>query len=193
MSWNTGSENTFAPMTGSGSYFFTAYNNEGCISLSDTLNVTMGDIPPTPVITVTGTTLSTDPYPDLQWYENGVAMPGETGTSIVITLPNQNNYTVVATGTTGCEAESVPYNASAGIEDGKTIVFTVWPNPSSGILHIQSEQAIEELALFDLSGNLVLQVSSPEATIDLKTVSFGTYLLRLRSESATGWMKIVRN
>jgi hypothetical protein len=191
--WNTGSENIYAPMMGGGSYFFAAYNSEGCISLSDTLTVVAGDIPPAPVITVNGTTLSTDPYPDLQWYENGIAMPGETGTSIVITLPNQNYYTVVATGTTGCEAESTPYNASAGVADQQAMQFTAWPNPSSGVLHIQSEYAIEELMLFDLSGNLVLSVLSPEATIDLKTLSLGTYLLHLRSESTVGWMKIVRN
>lgn len=190
--WNTGSTFDYAPMASSGSYFYTSYNVNGCVMLSDTLTVVAGDIPPTPVITVAGTTLTTAPYANLQWYENGVPIPGATGNSITITLPSSSDFTVTATGTTGCEASDT-YNPSAGIAENNAFHIVLYPNPTQDVITVQSDQPVSEVSVYDLQGNCVRHITNFNQVIDLKTAATGTYMVRLTSEKGIGWMKIVKN
>lgn len=190
--WSSGSTVDYSVLTGSGDVSFISYDADGCVAYSDTATVTMGDIPPTPLITAAGNVLSTDPYPNLQWFENGVAMSGETGSSITITLPNSNNYTVVATGTTGCEAESAPYNASAGMMENNTLSFTVFPNPTNGTLTIQSDEQITLVELYNISGIKLADMKPISGELDFRLISAGTYLLKVYSETRCGWTKIVK-
>lgn len=190
--WNTGSTIDYSVLTGSGDVSFISYDDEGCIAYSDTVSVSMGDIPATPMITAAGNVLSTDPYPNLQWYENGLAMSGETGTSITITLPNTNDYTVVATGSTGCEVESAPYNASAGVEESVALSMTVYPNPTEGKITIQTEEFITDISVYTVSGSLVATLHPENGIISLQNLSPGTYLLKVIGESRVGWTKIVK-
>jgi len=190
--WNTESENFYTTIDSAGSYSFAAYNSNGCIAYSDTLVVIGGDIPPVPVITVVGTTLSTADYPNLQWYQNGIAVPGATNDTLII-IPGAANYTVEATGTTGCISSSEAYNPSAGLFEGEPAYFTVYPNPSAGELTILSEKIIDSKMLFDIQGKCLKnkQDSSPE--IDISDLSPGSYFLLITSGGSSGWTKIIKN
>lgn len=190
--WSSGSTMDYSVLTGSGDISFISYDMEGCVAYSDTASVTMGDIPPTPMITAAGNVLSTASYPNLQWYENGVPMVGETGTSITITLPNSNDYTVVATGTTGCEAESATYNASAGIMENNQLSFVAYPNPTTGMINIQSAEKIERVELYTITGTKVADLVTVSGELDFRLISTGTYLLKVYSETRCGWTKIVK-
>lgn len=191
--WNNGTIGDFNPVSASGPLYFIAYDAEHCVTYSDTLTLTMGDIPPTPVITVNGTILSTADYPDLQWYSNGTPIGGATNDTLIITLPNSNWYTVVATGTTGCEAISQPYNASAGIDENGQATVYAYPNPTTGVVTVVSDIAIDAAKVYDLQGNSVKELSDFDQTIDLRSCAPGTYFVRLSTEKGALWMKIVRN
>lgn len=172
---------------------FISYDNLGCVAYSDTVSVTMGDIPPTPVISVSGADLSTASFPNLQWYENGVPIPGATGNTITITLPSSSDFTVVATGTTGCEAVSDPYNPSLGITDASWLNVVVYPNPSTGIVTIQTDEAIKLVELIDLQGNIVLKAIPAANQVDIHSLAKGSYFIRLQAENGIGWTKIIKN
>lgn len=172
---------------------YVSYDNSGCVAYSDTISVTLGDVPPTPVITAAGAVLTTDAYPNLQWYENGVPIAGETSNTTTITLPSSSNFTVVATGTTGCEVESAPYNPSAGIAEENWLNVLVYPNPTTGIITIKAEATILLADLYDLQGNKVLSVIPASNQISLDSLAKGSYFLQLKSENAIGWTKIIKN
>ena len=172
---------------------YLTYDNLGCRAYSDTISITAGDIPPTPVITAVGADLSTAAYPNLQWYENGVPIPGATGNTTTITLPSSSNFTVVATGSTGCEAASAPYNPSLGIANVNWLNVLVYPNPTTGIITIETEAVILLAELFDLRGNKVLSAVPSANQISLDSLAKGSYFLQLQSENGIGWTKIIKN
>jgi hypothetical protein len=172
---------------------YVMYDDLGCIAYSDTIDITLGDIPATPVITAAGANLSTAAFPNLQWYENGVAIPGATGNTTTITLPSSNDYTVVATGTTGCEVESAVYNPSASINEENWLNALVYPNPTTGMVTIKTEASILLVELFDLQGNKVLSAVPSANQIALDSLAKGSYFMQLRSENGIGWTKIIKN
>jgi len=191
--WNTQSTEHLTTIDSLAPYYFTTYGLYGCVAYSDTLTMVEGDIPATPVITVSGTTLSTPSFPNLQWYSNGVAIPGATGNTITIPLPNSNDYTVAATGTTGCVISSEVYNASAGLSDYGSIAFSVYPNPVSGMLSIGTDVEIDSKSLYDIHGKRLKTVTNNDPYMDVSDLSTGTYFLLITSGEAHGWMKIIKN
>jgi hypothetical protein len=192
ISWGSGSVLPYDVMSGSGLYYFTSFDNNGCVAYSDTLDVIAGDIPATPIITVSGNILSTATYPNLQWYENGVAIPGETGDSLTITLPSSSNFTVVAIGTTGCEASSVVYNPSASLFENEKTLVIVYPNPVTEELIILSKESFQEVLFYNVHGNLVKSLKSSGLPIDVRSFASGTYLVCLKMENAVHWTKIIK-
>ncbi len=189
INWSNGDSAIQISPNAAGNYFFSAYSNLGCISYSDTLALTPGDVPPTPAINAVGTTLSTASYPNLQWYENGVLIPGATNNTYVITLPNSNNYTVVATGSTGCAITSGPYNASLGIEEnGESI--SVFPNPSQSEINIVSTSEIRSLKVIDYLGKQMAIKAIGVDKINISELSTGTYFLIIETNSGISQLKI---
>ena len=191
--WSTGSSQSFTLTTDStGPYSYVSYNEFGCVAYSDTIELIPGDIPPVPEITVSGTELTTDPYPNLQWYENGVPIPGATNDTLIINLPSSSDFTVVATSITGCTATSEVYNPSAGI--GENDLFAaVYPNPTNGLLTIRTAVPVEQLILLDLQGKQLQNLEGNHTEIDLSGYAAGTYFLLVRAGEQSGWMKIVKN
>ncbi|NVK65195.1 MAG: T9SS type A sorting domain-containing protein, partial [Flavobacteriales bacterium] len=67
--------------------------------------------------------------------------------------------------------------------------FSVFPNPSSGVVSIQTEANVSDIEVRDLSGRLVKTIKyAPEISIDKK----GTYILRLLDHgTVVGNQKVV--
>ncbi|MDD4372613.1 MAG: T9SS type A sorting domain-containing protein [Bacteroidales bacterium] len=59
----------------------------------------------------------------------------------------------------------------------------VFPNPAQDILNIQLNETISEIAIYDLSGRLVIQknANAKEAKIDVTPLSRGVYLLKVNT------------
>lgn len=60
-------------------------------------------------------------------------------------------------------------------------VFTIYPNPTNGIIHFKSADLKEDfkVELLDLSGRLLIALDNP-LNIDLSAYSEGTYLIRVK-------------
>jgi photosystem II stability/assembly factor-like uncharacterized protein len=76
--------------------------------------------------------------------------------------------------------------------------ISVFPNPTNGILHLNSENsAIKKAVVFDLLGRQVYTSkfsASNEVDLDLKSLQSGSYLLKTTSDSGkTETMKIMKN
>nr|MBA3706625.1 T9SS type A sorting domain-containing protein [Bacteroidota bacterium] len=123
-----------------------------------------------------------------QWYLNGGLIPGATGQSYT---PVQNgSYTVVVTGGNGCTASSVPYNmSSVGIAgQQKDSEITIYPNPASEKLFIQSSEKIKTIKCVDYLGQLV-DFKRTANTIDISALPQGVYFLTITNEKGNSETK----
>ena len=70
-----------------------------------------------------------------------------------------------------------------GLESNQgNLVTELYPNPTSGILHIETSKAIKKIEVFDVLGQLVLSYGN-EKQIDLSKLNSGLYLIRFTSEN----------
>ncbi|MCX7743580.1 MAG: PKD domain-containing protein [Flavobacteriales bacterium] len=83
-------------------------------STSSTTIITVNPLPSTPVITQSGTTLSTGSYAGYQWYLNGNLISGATNQTYNADTV-AGNYSVVVSNSFGCTATSSPYSYTTGL------------------------------------------------------------------------------
>jgi hypothetical protein len=190
--WMNGDTTFNSALTASGDVYFMAYDQNGCVSYSDTLQVIANSAPPAPVIYVSGTTLSTDPYPSLQWYENGVAIPGATTTSYTFSMPSSSFFTVSRTSTDGCEVFSQPYNPSLGIEEWSNQI-AVYPNPTRGNVTIDASIPVSGVQVIDVQGRKVKEIQGENHEISISELENGTYYLIIHTDVQYFQVKMVKN
>ncbi|AEA45484.1 S8 family peptidase [Fluviicola taffensis] len=190
--WMNGDTTYKVPLTASGEVYFKAFDQNGCVSFSDTLDVLAASAPPAPVISVNGTLLSTSPYPSLQWYKDGILIPGATNSSYTITLPSSSFYTVSRTSIDGCEVFSLPYNPSLGLEELISQI-QVYPNPTHGNVIINSVIPLSDLQIIDLQGRMVKSSFDNTQEISISDLQNGTYYLIIHTDVQYFQVKIVKN
>jgi len=71
-------------------------------------------------------------------------------------------------------------------------LLLIFPNPSSGILNVQSNEKIESIEVFDLYGKSTVQFDSitNNAQIDLGRLASGNYILLAKFATGTVQRKI---
>jgi len=81
-----------------------------------------------------------------------------------------------------------------GIETIENTNFTFYPNPSNGLLYIESESFMQKVEVFDLSGRKMTELSpnSTLATINLETAATGLYLVTVFFEGGSRSFKIAK-
>lgn len=73
----------------------------------------------------------------------------------------------------------------SGFEDKETVTFTMYPNPAINQLTVESEDAIQHLSIFNLTGKSVYESDFEQSKVDvnIEFLDSGIYLVRLQSES----------
>lgn len=76
----------------------------------------------------------------------------------------------------------------------RTDEIRVYPNPASDFIRIESSNTIDQAYLYSIHGSLIKQVPAPgeSATIDLTNLMSGTYILKLKNQSFSKTVKIVK-
>lgn len=74
-------------------------------------------------------------------------------------------------------------SATVGIQEASASFIKFYPNPSSGILHIQTTEKISGLAVFDAQGRLVYHETKPGAAIQISLIRSGIYMAKFYNES----------
>jgi hypothetical protein len=90
-------------------------------------------------------------------------------------------FTVIQQGTT------------TGIAEKQPGVIKIFPNPTSGIIQIQSDLPFESITVFNSSGMIIreIQAISKEENLDLSSEGQGIYFLRLTGENWVSNSKII--
>ena len=98
-------------------------------------------IPPAPVITLSGDTLSSSAPAGNQWYMDGTLLPGATGQTCIATLTG--HYTDVVT-LNNCS--SVPSNdiyfVKTGIQPLQATDISIYPVPNEGQFILSYDEAL---------------------------------------------------
>ncbi len=71
---------------------------------------------------------------------------------------------------------------TAGINDLNTQIFSIYPNPTTGIVNIQSKEAIEKVEVYALNGQKLKQFHNTKS-LNVSDLNKGTYLIKLYSKS----------
>ncbi len=83
--------------------------------------------------------------------------------------------------------DNLPPTATKDLYSNKMLVF---PNPTSGIIHIADN--FESAVLSDIMGKQLFRTISPNATINLTNCDNGIYILKLKKGNRTINLKIVK-
>ncbi len=105
-------------------------------------------------------------YKFVNWTENGVIV----STNKSFTFTAEANRSLVAN-----------FIIETGAEDINEITMLVYPNPTTGIVHVSGISEGAELKVTDISGRLVHSVKADNSTVilDLSSVRHGVYFIRV--------------
>jgi PKD repeat protein len=162
---------------------------------SDTLllddYITVYATPPFPVITQNGYTLTSSPAEAYQWQLNSDDIPGATNQSYDVT--QSGLYTVLVSDSNGCKNSSSLYVEIVGIDENEIETpLSVFPNPSSGLIHVEwnadASPLSGKLEVLNTIGQILYTVdfssNSNHADLDLTRLNSGVYFLRMSSDQA---------
>jgi len=80
-------------------------------------------------------------------------------------------------------------------ENSSSPQFVIYPNPSTGIVHIQENYAGQlgkaNIQIFDVSGRSIYQQNGYTSALDLSGLMKGVYLLKVYTESGTYTQRLV--
>lgn len=78
-------------------------------------------------------------------------------------------------------------------QEAKTFVTVIYPNPTSDILNIQTEQKISKIEILDTSGKLLKSNSGSGKTINVSNLSKGIYLIKIYANQNIINSKFIKN
>lgn len=178
----------------------TTYEVEGsnsCGSTTESITISVSLSPNTPVITQSGNDLSVSLQPgeSVEWMLNGDVV----GTTSTITMTENGQYTAVVTNEFGC-SESVSGNFemdTTGLnENDLSNQLLIYPNPSSGIVHLKLEGFESEVSLtiVDAVGRVVEASRTVEnnSKIDLSQFETGIYTFVFATDKGQIIRKVTR-
>jgi hypothetical protein len=102
------------------------------------------------------------------WYKAGVTHELANVSDITGSSTSQSAYYT-----------SVP--ANLGLEESELINLLMFPNPTTGAIHINSDELISKVEVYQLSGELAMEqaVNSTSLEMDLSTLNAGMYLVKV--------------
>ncbi len=184
--------------TANASYTVVGTNSVGCISSTfATSTVTVNSLPTinasssNPLICAGETTSLTANGTSTSYTWNTSA----TGTSISVSPTVTTNYTVTGTDVNGCENNAVitqSVSLCTGINQltNSNNTMTLFPNPSSSKLTVQTEEAIQSISIFNTLGDLV--TIEKTNTFSVEQLSTGIYIIHIKTEKGMNTLRFIK-
>src|SRR5690554_3679018 len=188
----------------SGTYYI-AEDNSGCISNRAIVNVVVNPRPNRPTGPAIQTFSNFATVGDLFANPQGVrwfsteqdALTHNNQLPSNAPLIDYKKYYGVVVGANNCV--SFPLEVTARILTVSNDSFDLtqlsyYPNPTEDVLNISYVEAITQVEVYSISGQKVLSqdFDSKDVKIDLTGVSSGTYMVKIATETASQYVKVVR-
>lgn len=179
-----------------GTYTLTVTDDYGCSASSQT-TITV-NTPTTPTVTLNGNgfTLDASAASSYQWYLNSNLIGGATSQSYTPT--QDGSYSVMTTDANGCSATSVAFVYTIlGIDGATLTVSELYPNPASGFISFNYENAGNDAVLYlvDMTGRTVLSqaLTTGKNIVDVSAVAEGSYFLTTHNGKENSSMRVFIN
>ena len=155
-----------------------------CPSVIDNLTIKVNPLPAKPVISKTGTLLTSTTASTYQWYMNGTKINGAASKTYSATA--NGNYTVVVTNNGKCSNSSDVLNVIIGsVKNTKANHgVIIYPNPSTGKFTIELKTFEKaEIEITNSTGGVLFNapLESSKTEINLIDRSKGIYFYKIRS------------
>src|SRR5690554_2887489 len=112
-------------------------------------------------------------------------------------LSDGTTYYAVIVSDNGCVSDVFAVTVTVTLSNNKfdRAKLAYYPNPTQGILNIQYAETIERVEIYNTIGQLVgtQDFSSNQITVDMGSLSNGTYLLKLHIDGYQQLIKVVKN
>ena len=123
----------------------------------------------------------------------GTANPGifnSTSSEGSLTFKFYSDQGVVASGWNA----TINCTGSLNIEDNNFLDYSYYPNPTTGKVAITSKDAITEIAVYNIAGQLLFnqKLNGLNATVDISSFAQGTYFFKLKINDREANFKILK-
>jgi len=177
----------------SGYYSAEMADLRGCKGITDTIHLTLGNMPIPSTITLVSGVLIASNNTSYQWFMNGDSLVGDTNQLFYPT--KGGDYTVGITDSTGsCTAYSnVIHIDFLSIKDNAKIESVqVFPNPTNSDIELKGVLS-GKLLVYSISGQKVKEFDIAENKhYSLSELEKGTYLIEIQSEKGKNYTKIIK-
>jgi hypothetical protein len=132
-------------------------------------------------------------------YRNDEKLNAElvTETEYSDNVPAEGNYCYKVTVVIGGESdksEPACVDVTVGIsETSKDALFTLYPNPVSGTLNINTKETITDCRIFNVQGQLMYSTKSDIKEITTDGWASGTYIIRITTEKGSAEKRFIKN
>lgn len=102
-------------------------------------------------------------------------------------MPTDNNSSIIP----APKLLTIKQNDQSSVHETK-IKATAYPNPTDGIINIESTDLIRSIQVYDLSGSLIIDrynLENNKEMVDISNLQSGVYLLRV---NGTSTIKVTR-
>jgi len=183
----------------SGAYSVVETNQYGCNNLSANTNVVVYPIPASPNLIVNGGYINSSATGNLQWFFNGIAIPGATQANLL--YADTGLYTLSVTSVDSCiNSSSVNISTPSGIyQINSNQTFSVYPNPVKQVLYISNNNGLNttvSVTITDMKGAFVYQenqvvLNNTPLNIDINNLNNGVYFVSIFNNEIRQQQKIV--
>ncbi len=188
--WSNGQTSNAITISQAGNYSVTVTNSFGCERAS---SIDIIELAPS-IVPIGSDALKALPdNANYQWYKNNQPISGATNQTYTIVGDGAYNVAVTIGGVT-CFSELLMVTAVE--EPERSTQVLIFPNPTNGILNLESEEEIKVLSLYDILGNLLLGPSSinqRKYLVDMTQFTKGEYLLLIAFQGKTLLRKVIKS
>ena len=76
--------------------------------------------------------------------------------------------------------------------EAKTVFTTLYPNPTSDILNIETDQKISKIEVYDVSGKLAISTNGKDKKVTVSNLNNGMYFIKLYTENGVINSKFIK-
>jgi hypothetical protein len=118
-------------------------------------------------------------------------LPGTSAS--IFTLAGQAYYVFVLNN--GAVTDIVIDGTNLGTADNTIAGFSYYPNPTTGVLNLRSVDNIENVSIYNLLGQRVMdsRVDATSSQLDVSALSPGTYLMKVSVNGQIGTYKVLKD
>jgi hypothetical protein len=126
-----------------------------------------------------------------QWKLNGSAISGANAQTY--TAVANGTYTVEVTDANGCKGTSNAVNViGVGVENLSNISLSIYPNPATDIITIETDEQVLSVELFSTVGQKINVTTNAKQQINISDFAAGTYSLIIHTTNGNVQKRFVK-